>query len=398
MTVIVTNAKNRIAYNIVRSLGQKGINVITSDSNKTAMSFSSRYSNSNFIYPSPFNINHTEFVDCMINEIIKHKARVLIPVLEETYLVSKYKKEFLKHTALVVPDYDQILLAHNKDKWEKIANDLNIRTPVTYNIEELKSGKYILGKLPYPLLIKPKQGGGGWGINQINSEKELEIYLSKDSYLERHWERFYIQEKIDGHTVCVAMLFNKGKLRAKVAYKQLREYPVKCGQATMRISINSPHAEGNLQLLLEHLLWHGVCQADFIIEKDTGLPYLVDLNPRFWGSLIQGIASGVDFPFLYYQIALEGDVKPVLQFRTNVITRWIGGDLCTFFPSIKVAPNKFKFVKDFLYPSSDKVFKDDFSFNDPFPFLLWCFDAGLKVLKSRSVKSVSHDSLDGIWE
>lgn len=398
MTVIVTNAKNRIAYNIVRSLGQKGINVVTSDSHKNAMSFASKYSKEHFVYPSPFNNNQSDFIDCIINEIQKHKARVLMPVLEETYLISKYKKELLQHTALVVPDYEQILLAHNKDKWEKIAGKLNICTPRSYYIDDLKNGRPVLKHLPYPLLIKPKQGGGGWGINQINSPNELERFLIKDSYLERPWEQFYVQEKIDGDTTCVAMLLNNGELRAKVTYKQLREYPIKCGQATLRISVNSPHAEEKLQLLLEHLRWHGVCQADFIIEKKTGIPYLVDLNPRFWGSLIQGIASGVDFPHLYYQIALEGDVKPVLQFKTDVMTRWIGGDMRAFVPFFNESPNKLQFIKDFISPTGGKTIKDDFYLDDPLPFFTWYLDAALRMIRHKSFSPGPHDSLQGIWE
>lgn len=398
MSVIVTNAKNRIAYNIVRSLGLKGIDVVASDSSRNAMSFASKYAKEHFVYPSPYNANQREFIDCIIGNIQRHKASVLMPVLEETYVISKYKNELLKHTAMVVPDYDQILLAHNKDKWETVAHELNIRTPQTYDIERIKEGKLTVNEGSYPLLIKPKQGGGGWGISQIDSRKELEMLLSKDRYLGRSWNRFYVQEKIDGDIVCVAMLFNRGQLRAKVAYRQLREYPVKCGQATLRISVNCPQAEEHLQFLLEHLRWHGVCQADFIMEKSTGIPCLIDVNPRFWGSLAQGIASGVDFPHLYYQIAMEGDVKPVLTFKTNVMTRWIGGDLRSFLPSLLESPDKLQFIREFIFPAGGGTVKDDFYPDDPLPFFTWYLDAAMRAIRQRSFSPGPHEALEGIWE
>ena len=53
-------------------------------------------------------------------------------------------------------------------------------------------------------------------------------------------------------------------------------------------------AEAQLQTLLDALGWHGVCQADFLLEEETEIPYLIDVNPRYWGSTGHSIAAGVD--------------------------------------------------------------------------------------------------------
>jgi predicted ATP-grasp superfamily ATP-dependent carboligase len=252
--------------------------------------------------------------------------------------------------------------------------------------------------LRYPVLIKPKQGGGAWGIRQIESEEELKNLLNSDDYLHRPWSRFFIQEKVVGDTHCVAMLLNKGALRATVAYKQLRDYPVTGGQATMRVSVRNVEAEQCLERLLEHLHWNGVCQADFIVEPHTGKPYLIDLNPRLWGSLAQAIASGVDFPFLIYQLAKEGDVAPVTGFKTGVVTRWIGGELGTFFPHLRNTSKKLEFLRQFLHPPTRATLYDDFSLADPVPFLVWLGDAAFRALKFRTLKPTGHESLEGIWK
>lgn len=398
MTIIVTNAKSRTAYNIVKSLGQKDLNVITSDFVSLSMSFASRYSKGHFLYPSPFACEGEKFIESLIENICKYKANVLIPVFEETYLIAKFKKILSPYVAMVVPEYDQILLAHNKDRWETVARELHIDVPETFEPAEIRKDPRLLAALPYPMFIKPKQGGGGWGMSLIKSHEELESFLSRETYFDRSWDRFYLQRKIEGETHCVAMLFNKGQLRAKVAYKQIREYPFKNGQATFRISINTPLAESHLQEMLQYFDWHGVCQADYIVERESGIPYMVDLNPRFWGSLLQGIAAGVDFPYMYYRIAIDGDVEPSNGFKTGVMTRWIGGDLRAFFPFLKAASDKMEFIKQFFYPSAGKIYNDDFSFEDPLPFFAWYIDAISRAIKYRSVNPVSHDSLVGIWK
>ena len=103
MSVIVTNAKSRIAYNIVKSLGKRGIDVHTSDFVPLSMSFASRYSKSNFLYPSPFKYQKG-FIESLIKNITRLKTDVLIPVFEETFLISKYKTELMKHVKLVIAE------------------------------------------------------------------------------------------------------------------------------------------------------------------------------------------------------------------------------------------------------------------------------------------------------
>jgi predicted ATP-grasp superfamily ATP-dependent carboligase len=194
------------------------------------------------------------------------------------------------------------------------------------------------------------------------------------------------------------MLFNRGRLRAKVTYEQLRDYPSTGGQATLRVSIRSEKAEQFLERLLQELGWHGPCQADFIIDSQDGTPYLIDLNPRLWGSLAQAIASGVDFPALIYRIARDGDVEPVTSFRTGVVTRWLGGDLAALPSRLRRSDQKLETLRNFIFPSTRAALYDDLSASDPFPFLTWGLDALYRALRFRSLTAVSHESLDGIWE
>jgi predicted ATP-grasp superfamily ATP-dependent carboligase len=396
MTAIVTNAKNRIAYNIAKSLGLKGITVYTSDFIPNAMSFSSKFSKGNFVYPSPYN-EQKEFLESIISNIQKYDCKVLIPVSEETYLIAKHREEIQKHTNLVVPDFEQILFAHNKDKWVSLAEGIGIPCPKSYEISELITNSNNMD-ISYPVLIKPKQGGGGWGIVQINSSDELQRILDEQSHCGRPLERFFIQEKIEGETHCVAMLFRHGNFKAKVGYRQMRSFPVDGGQATLRMSYENKEAENYFERFLEKLNWHGICQADFIIETASGTPYLIDINPRFWGSLAQGIAAGVDFPYKVYRMALDGDIEPQYTYDKGIVTRWVGGDLRAFFPMLRKTEHKRRFIREFMFPSPVPQYYDDISFSDPFPFFYWLTDAAWRVLRKRYTGSVSHGSLNGIWE
>jgi predicted ATP-grasp superfamily ATP-dependent carboligase len=395
MRILVTNAKSRIAYNIIKSLAIQGHTVFCADFVPLSMSFYSRYSSGHFIYPSPFS-RQEEFVSHLIKKIKILKIDVLIPVFEELFLVSRHSEEFSHHVQMALPRYDQIMIAHNKDKWASIAKSLNISIPKTYSFHEFIDRPELVNYLNFPIIVKPKQGGGGWGIAQLDTIDELIKLIHGGVHCELPLERFIVQEKIDGEVVCVAMVFSHGQLRGSVAYKVIREFPFFGGQATCRISVASEIAENSLRVLLEKIGWHGVCQADFIVERGTGRSYLIDVNPRFWGSLVQGIASGVNFPDLILKIALNGDVDPVVGFRHGVKTRWLGGEIRGFFQHYSHAESKVGFLKDFFISPLSAVQFDDFSFRDPFPFIVWGVDSFYRLVRNRSIRT--HDSLSGVWD
>jgi predicted ATP-grasp superfamily ATP-dependent carboligase len=201
-----------------------------------------------FLYPSPFR-EPEAFIARLIAELAQRKIDVLMPVFEETFLIAKYKDRLAPHVKLAVPDYAQILTAHNKDVWEGLARRLDIPVPATHDIAGLRSGRVPLSQLAFPVLIKPKQGGGAWGIEEMPSAAALEQALGGDSWHQKPWDRFFVQEKISGVTHCVAMLFGHGAWKATVAYQQLRDYPVTGGQATLRVSLRSARAEACLRRL-----------------------------------------------------------------------------------------------------------------------------------------------------
>jgi predicted ATP-grasp superfamily ATP-dependent carboligase len=395
MSAIVTNAKNRIAYAIVKSLGEKGVEVYTADFVPLSMSFASRFSKGHFLYPSPFR-EQEAFIESIIKNIGRLGADVLIPVFEETFLLSKYKETVSRHVRMAIPDYEQILVAHNKDRWLPIAQRLNIPVPRTVSAVEMRNGNPCT--LCFPVLVKPNQGGGAWGIIQADSPKELEAILGQDTHVNRPWERFFVQEKIAGSVYCVAMVMNHGVLKGHVVYRQLRDYPFSGGQATLRVSVDHHEAVAHFERLLRELRWHGVCQADFLVDEKTGTPYLIDINPRFWGSLAQAIASGVDFPYLLYRIARDGDVEPVPGFKTGVMTRWIWGDLKTLPQALRQSDSKLCFMKEYLQLFSHRIVYDDFCLKDPLPFFTFGLDFLGKAIKQRTLHPSSHDSLEGIWE
>jgi predicted ATP-grasp superfamily ATP-dependent carboligase len=95
----------------------------------------------------------------------------------------------------------------------------------------------------------------------------------------------------------------------------------------------------------------------------------MEVNGRFWGSIALAIASGVDFPHLLYKMAVEGDVKPVFNYKVGVKCRWlIPGDILHLLASLKSRPDKMKTIRNFFSFFENQHY-DELSLDDPLPAL-----------------------------
>jgi predicted ATP-grasp superfamily ATP-dependent carboligase len=113
-----------------------------------------------------------------------------------------------------------------------------------------------------------------------------------------------------------------------LTHRRLREKPPSGGVSVLRESIAVPPAlAAAADRLLAALAWHGVCMMEFKLDARDGVPRLMEINPRFWGSLALAIDAGVDFPWLLYALAAGAPPAPVTSYRLGVRSRWELGDL-----------------------------------------------------------------------
>ncbi len=87
------------------------------------------------------------------------------------------------------------------------------------------------------------------------------------------------------------------------AHERVHEYPLTGGASSYRRSINPPAAMlQDAEKLLTALNWHGVAMVEFKIDA-KGQHWLMEINPRLWGSLALSLDAGVDFPLGLLKIA-----------------------------------------------------------------------------------------------
>ena len=185
-------------------------------------------------------------------------------------------------------------------------------------------------------MIKPKDSYGSRGLRYIKRREEL---IDEYKRVHRVYKYPLVQEYIPpgGDAYGVSVLLDKSsEVKALFVHRRLREYPVTGGPSTLRVSMLKPEIANLGIRMLKALGWYGVAMVEFKVDPRDNTPKLMEVNPRFWGSLPLAILAGVDFPYLLYQVALEGDVEPVLKYQSEVKCRWLlPGDLLNFLSNLK---------------------------------------------------------------
>ena len=398
--VLVTYAWNRVAYIIVRSLTTKGIDVYVGDSSTLAMARSSKYCKGFLKYPS-FYRNPIAFVDSVVDYCKKNKIGIYLPVHEETFVVSRYIDRF-KDAGIVVPvsEFSKLVKVHRKDSVIKYAESLGIPVPKTFKPKTFQEAEELLDECVYPLVIKQINTNSAKGVFYAHSREEaLDILrrIQGDKSNENSEAPPLLQEYVSGSGYGVSLLFNRGELRAFFTHKRLREKTYTGGTSTLRVGTRNALLEEYAIHLLKSLKWHGVAMVEFKYNEDEKKAWLLEVNPRFWGSLALPVASGVDFPYLLYSIAANGDVAPLLEYKTGVKARWILGDVLAILDEFRHTRSPFKAFRKF-FKFKDEVY-DDFWRDDMFPFVFETLYYINKFLATGSTNPVEDALLevDKLW-
>lgn len=377
-TVLLTDGQQRKTLAAVRSLGKRKINIIVADETRFNPSAFSKYCNRSLVYPSPHK-KPREFLDWLKMTIKKYKCNILFPMDDNTMnIVMKNFSEISILCKVLVPPLGSYNIANDKGKTQMLAVNSGVKCPWTIEVKDIKNIHKLANKIDYPVVIKPRQSSGSRGIRVVNSNSEF-----IEEYLKIHeTQRFpIIQEYVgNGYRYDVCLLFDKkSNLKASFVQKELRHFPIKMGPSTVQESVYYDELIEEALKIMKKLNWCGVVELEFIMDEKDNVPKLLEINPRFWGSLQMAIFAGVDFPWLLYKIILDEHIEEVFKYKTELKCRWLlPGDIFHFLTN----KNRFKISPPFFSRKKHNVKDDTIWKEDPMPvlgFLLACLKYAFNI-------------------
>jgi protein-tyrosine-phosphatase/predicted ATP-grasp superfamily ATP-dependent carboligase len=326
MTVLVLDGHSRAALETLQSLGRAGMQVDLAAEVQNCLAMHSRYVSRKLQQPS--HGSAADFKAWLGKQDKLRNYALIVPATETSLLAVRQLDENdpLRRKA-VIPGDQALEVALDKEKTWQLAHQLGVPTPSRVLLSTLSEIEQVK---QFPVVLKPTHSkvmvDGALrtlAVAVVKSESERQEQL-------RRWlpvTAVQQQEYISGRGVGVEFLFSRGKKVWHFAHERVHEYPLTGGASSYRRSINPPAAMlRDAEKLLTSLNWHGVAMVEFKMDAKSQY-WLMEINPRLWGSLALSIDAGVDFPLGLLQIARGNEPAPQPKYKVPYYTRDLRTDV-----------------------------------------------------------------------
>jgi predicted ATP-grasp superfamily ATP-dependent carboligase len=377
-TVLVTDGEQRASLAVVRSLGRAGRRVIVASARRHPLAGASRYASHVIRAPDPL-ATPEAFTEALVAASHQWRPDVVLPMTDAALRALLPAREALIGIIPFGPA-EVVRRAGDKPAVLHLADTLGIHVPRQTVISRPDQGLAAeMASVTWPVIVKPARsvseapaGPIKLGVMWARDPDHLGAVLHS---LPAPAFPVLLQERINGPGTGVFLLRWGGRTVATFVHERVREKPPSGGVSVC--SVSAPMDRGlvaQAEALVAALEWQGPAMVEFKRDAATGIPYLMEINGRFWGSLQLAIDSGVDFPGLLVDAALGRLPASPPTWRTGVQMRWWWGEVDHLISRLRhsrvagVRSSRFEAVRTFLIPgrgTRNEVLRWD----DPWPAL-----------------------------
>ena len=338
MNLLITNGQEDQAYMVVRALRDVADRIVVTlpaaSLLKRWVSVTpwSRYVARTYVVPEPSaewwegvfrpdNSDDEEAYVLRIEEICAAEAiDAVFPSFDtDIYVLSKNKQRLADGGVVFIgPDFDKLQIPMNKQRTIEAAQAVGFPHPQTLVPDGPDDLDAVLTAIEPPYVIKPRFGAHGKDMRIATNAEELrELY----AWVHQRRPRPLVQEYIPGYqrqnyyTVVDKNLEIVSVLSPRVIRTRQRGV-VQSNSAC----ISTPHVpyEAELRALVRHLGYWGCLTVQTVLDSRTGVPKLMEINPRTGNRLWYRTELGVNEPEIFLCMAMDQPLPPVPPYPEGV--------------------------------------------------------------------------------
>ena len=328
-TILITDGEHRAALAATRSLGRAGYRVIVASSRRRSLAGASRWTAASWHTPDPLE-DPAGFVSMLEQRAAHSEFQVLLPITDQSIVPILSARPRFPAVVIPFPELETWRRISDKAALTQAAVQLEIRVPeqaILIGPDQVSLAE----RIGFPVVAKParslvetRDGPAKFSVRHARNAVELKAAL--DRLPSEAWP-VLIQRRIVGPGMGVFLLMDQGRVLACFGHRRILEKPPSGG-----VSVCSESVELSRELLqrsaslLEHFAWSGVAMVEYKLDRETRVPYLMEVNGRLWGSLQLAIDAGVDFPRLLVDHAVGRPVNAPQSWATGLRCRWRLGE------------------------------------------------------------------------
>jgi predicted ATP-grasp superfamily ATP-dependent carboligase len=296
----VLDGESSFATEVVRGLGATGIKSHVLSVDSLAPTRGSRYVRS-------FRVSRyrtdDEFVDRAAAAVAQTKADVIVTAdtvaLARVVRLSGRIASIAPHAP--VPSPAAFATTLDKLEFAAFAAAHGISHPATVPCTP-DDAEALAARVGFPLIAKPVQGAFGAGIHRLGDIESLRAFVRTP-----RTTPYLLQQLIVGSDVDCSVLCRGGQVVAHTTQRALVQSGAFAAPDAIEM-IEDDRVVSLVRSMMRAFEWDGVAHVDLRYDQRRERLYVIEVNPRFWGSLQGSIRAGVNFPLLAVQLALGHQV------------------------------------------------------------------------------------------
>lgn len=318
MRVLVLDANSKIALAAVRSLGVSGHEVFALGP-QFSISHFSKFCTKRL---TARNANLT--MDELIALISANDIDIMIPVSARSVeLVHRNRDSLSKIVKFALPEPKSLDMALDKFRVQSVAEKIGIKVPQAFEAQTYKLFASAVSDAQLPFVVRSTSHRANSKTIYIRTETEKSRLMEEDGANHLFLDgAVQIQQMVEGPGEGFFAVYQHGVLKRHMMHLRLGEYPTTGGSSWLARSIDAEDLFAHGKALLDELNWHGPAMVEFKRNESDGDLYLMELNPKLWGSLDLTIKSGVDLPVHLVAVASEEKLEPKAEFESGVVYWW----------------------------------------------------------------------------
>lgn len=242
----------------------------------------------------------------------EHPMDVLLTINEEEidFIIRNADEELRSMVRLPeMPSEEMFRIASSKVLLGSFMEEHNIPYPRSVCVDlSDPAGLNAVKDLRFPVIIKPDKGWGGIGMIVFESHSRLVDHLKRHPMTQ---PRLLVQEFLTGSDHGCAVYCEKGKVLYSTIQEKIPVEPYLFGASKAVVFRKDPEVEDIARQLMEALTWNGIAQIDVFEDQERGGYYVLEINPRYWGTLYGSLRSGLNFPEIICRKAMGLEATPM---------------------------------------------------------------------------------------
>ena len=232
---------------------------------------------------------------------------VLAADLSTNFLLSRwYLEEKNRDITVITPTPETILLLHDKWKLTSILDKLGLPYPeseLTYTSEDILNTK-----IEFPIITKPLDQASSKGVQLHWTKSDLIRRIEKKTLFDGF--PLLVQKYIPGDDIGYSFLAKDGKMVASALCRQKKR--------GIRQYFNDNRMNNYVSSLLSESEYNGVGHIDARYDPDKDDYRILEVNPRFWASVLYVTSAGVNIPEYLVRLSRGESLEPIIPHNRSI--------------------------------------------------------------------------------